>query len=96
MNTEEATKVVEEARRLSRVVEVDYVRHDGVRTIRLLEPFDVGPGVRSKTGENKFWGWCIEHDRVEQRTLSNIVSMRITDQEFDPKEHEKYFDPQSA
>lgn len=81
-----------EAIRKKLVVEVEYVREeDGAVTCRLMEPFDVGPGRRSRNGEPKFWGWCLTHDRIEQKTISNILSMRITDQQFDPRVRTQHF-----
>ena len=31
------------------------------------------------------------HDRIEQKTIGNIISMRITAQHFDPKVREQTF-----
>ena len=87
MHEEEVATIVREAIRQRKLVSVDYVRHDGTRAARLLEPFDVGPGKRAKSDEPKLWAWCKEHNRVEQRTIRNIVSIHITDIFFDPSEH---------
>jgi predicted DNA-binding transcriptional regulator YafY len=94
MRVEDAEAIVSTAIKQRKLVSVDYVKHDGTRSTRLLEPFDVGPGKRSITGEPKFWGWCRDHNRVEQRTIRNIVSMHVTDISFDPTEHWGQFFPE--
>lgn len=92
MRLGEVIKIITEAIQKKLVVEVDYIREeDGVRTCRMMEPFDVAAGQRSKTGEKKFWGWCLFHDRIEQKTIDNIISIRITEQHFDPKVREQTF-----
>lgn len=89
MELDELEKIVSEAVQKKLVVEVEYVRKDGKRTRMLVEPIDVAAGKRSKTGELKFWSWCLYHNRIEQRTIPNIISMRITGQHFDPKARAK-------
>ena len=92
MRLDEVEDIVTEAIENKLVVEVDYIRQeDGVRTCRLMEPFDVAVGSRSKTGEKKFWGWCLFHDRIEQKTISSIISISLTAQHFDPKVRESLF-----
>lgn len=85
-------EVVAKAIHTKRVIEVDYIREeDGARTCRMMEPFDVAAGKRSRNGEVKFWGWCLFHDRIEQKTIPNIISITVTDQNFDPKLREQHF-----
>lgn len=92
MKLSEVKRIVTKAIQNKLVVEVDYIREeDGARTCRMMEPFDVAAGKRSKKGEIKFWCWCLFHNRIEQKTISNIISIRITDQHFDPKVREKSF-----
>ena len=92
MKLDQVERVVTEAINSKLVIEVDYIREeDGVRTYRMMEPFDVAAGRRSKTGEVKFWGWCLFHNRIEQKTINNIISITITDQHFDPKVREDTF-----
>ncbi len=91
MKLDEVECVVTEAINSKLVIEVDYIREDGVRTCRMMEPFDVAAGIRSKTGELKFWGWCLFHNRIEQKTISNIIPINIKDQHFDPKIREDTF-----
>ena|SRR4030042_1392986 len=92
MKLSEVTSIFTEAIQGKLIVEVDYIREeDGVKTCRLMEPFDVTAGQRSKTGEKKFWGWCLYHDRIEQKTIENIISIKVTDQHFDPKIREQGF-----
>jgi hypothetical protein len=91
MQIADVEEMVAEAIRRRKLVAVEYVRKDGLRATRLLEPFEVGPGVRSTTGEPKLWGWCTEHNRIEQRTLPNILSIVITDYDFDPEVHRRLF-----
>jgi len=92
MKLSEVKRVVTEAIQNKLVVEVDYIREeDGARTCRMMEPFDVAVGRRSKKGEIKFWGWCLFHNRIEQKTISNIISISITDHHFDPKVREQTF-----
>ena len=55
MKLEEVVDIVTKAIHNKLVVEVDYIRgEDGARTCRMMEPFDVAAGRRSKTGEKKF------------------------------------------
>lgn len=96
MEQADVERVVQEAVKQRRMVEVDYVRSDGAKTSRMMEPFEVGPGMRSRTGEPKFWGWCADHSRIEQRTLSNIIAMRITDEPYDPEAHRGAMLPKNA
>ena len=92
MRLSDVETTVTEAIQSKLVVEVDYIREeDGARTCRMMEPFDVTAGRRSRNGEVKFWGWCQFHGRIEQKTILNIISIRLTDQSFDPKERERTF-----
>src|SRR5579863_1009951 len=92
MRLGEVESIIAEAIQGKYVVEVDYIREeDGVRTCRMMEPFDVAAGRRSINGEMKFWGWCQFHDRIEQKTIPNIITISITDQSFDPKMRERTF-----
>ena len=92
MKLGEVESIIAEAIQNKRVVEVDYIREeDGVRTCRMMEPFDVSAGRRSRTGEVKFWGWCLFHNRIEQKTIPNIITIRPTQQNFDPKLREQTF-----
>ena len=92
MKLGEVESIIAEAIQNKRVVEVDYIREeDGARTCRMMEPFDVAAGRRSKTGEVKFWGWCQFHNRIEQKTIPNIISIHPTEQNFDPKLREQTF-----
>jgi predicted DNA-binding transcriptional regulator YafY len=75
----EVQDIVREALHRGRVIAVDYVRADGVRTTRLMDPVAVDAGARSRTGELKLWAWCRDHDRLEQRTVGNIIAITITD-----------------
>jgi predicted DNA-binding transcriptional regulator YafY len=85
-------KIITEAIQKKIVVEVTYIRGaDGVRTCRMMEPFDVAIGRRYKTGGTKFWGWCRYHNRIEAKTPANIVSIKITGETFDPEIREKTF-----
>jgi predicted DNA-binding transcriptional regulator YafY len=88
----EVTIIITEAIQSKKVVEVDYIREeDGARTCRMMEPFDIAVGRRSKNGEIKFWGWCRFHNRIEQKTIPNIISIQITDQHFDPQVRQRTF-----
>lgn len=92
MRQSEVEAIVTEAIQSKRVVEVDYIREeDGARTCRMMEPFDGAPGRRSTSGEVKFWGWCQTHNSIEQKTIPNIISIRTTDQKFDPRVRERTF-----
>jgi predicted DNA-binding transcriptional regulator YafY len=91
MNIDAAKEIVDSAIRARKLVRVDYVRKDGQRTQRLMEPIDVGVGSRSVTGEIKFWGWCTDHDRIEQRTIANIVDIQITPYTYDPSVHRNVY-----
>jgi len=92
MKLSEVVNIVTEAIHKKLIVEVDYIREeDGARTCRLMEPFDVAVRRGSKTGERKFWGWCLYHDRIEQKTIENIISIKITKQHFDPEIRERTF-----
>lgn len=92
MRLGEVETIIAEAIQNKCVVEVDYIREeDGARTCRMMEPFDVKAWSRSKTGELKLWGWCQFHNRIEQKTIPNIISIRATDQNFDPKRREQTF-----
>ncbi len=92
MSTEEVERVVSQAIRRKLVLEVDYIRQeDGVRTSHRMEPFDVAAGRRSRSDELRFWGWCRFHNRIEQKIIPNIISIRVTDEHFDPKIREKTF-----
>ncbi len=89
MEFNEVEKIVTEAIQKKFVVEVEYVRKNGTKSHTMVEPFDISAGKRSKTGELKFWGWCLSHDRLEQRTIPNIVSIKLTDRHFDPQARSK-------
>ena len=92
MKLDEVVKVVTEAIQKKLVVEVTYIREeDGVRTCRMMEPFDVAVGKRHKIGRRMFWGWCREHDCIESKAPANIISIRMTDETFEPKIREKTF-----
>ena len=92
MRQSECESIVAEAICQKLRVEVEYIRGaDGVRTCRIMEPFDVAPGSRSRTNEFKFWGWCLHHNTIEGRTIANIISIRILDQHFDPSIRERSF-----
>lgn len=92
MKLDEVDRVIREAIQKIRVVEVTYIRgEDGVRTCRIMEPFDVAPGQRYKTGKTMFWGWCRYHNRLESKIPTNIISIEITDETFDPEIREKNF-----
>lgn len=92
MRQHDVESIVVEAIHSKHVVEVDYIREeDSARTCRLMEPFDVAAGRRSKNDELKFWGWCQFHNRIEQKTIPNIISVTITDQGFDPEMRERTF-----
>jgi predicted DNA-binding transcriptional regulator YafY len=87
-----AIKIVTEAIEKKLVIEMDYIKEeDGARTCRLMEPLDIAVGRRSKSTEKKFWGWCLYHDRIEQKTVCNIISIRLTEKHFDPKVREMTF-----
>ena len=88
----EVETIIAEAIQSKLIVEVDYIREeDGARTCRMMEPFDVAAGRRSRNGEIKFWGWCQSHNRIEQKTIPNIISIRTTENNFDPKMREQTF-----
>ncbi|HUW47082.1 MAG TPA: WYL domain-containing protein [Dehalococcoidia bacterium] len=92
MKLDEVVKRITEAIQKKRVVEVTYIRgEDGVRTCRMMEPFDVAIGRRHKTGRKMFWGWCREHNELESKIPANIISIEITDETFNPKIREKTF-----
>src|SRR3989442_1771469 len=92
MRHDEFEKVVTEAIRNKLIVEVEYFsQRDGVRTSRLMEPFDIAPARHSQNFEEKFWAWCLTHNRIEQKSIPNIISIRITDQHFDPLVREETF-----
>ena len=88
----ELEPIVTQAIQAKKVIEVDYIREeDSARTCRLMEPFDIAAGRRAKSPELRFWGWCLFHDRIEQKIIANIISVQITDQSFDPKVCERTF-----
>jgi len=92
MKLQEVIDIITGAINEKLVVEVDYIRGtDGIRTCRLMEPFDVAPMRRGRTGKIMFWGWCLYHNRIEQKHPQNIISIKITDQHFDPKIRERTF-----
>jgi len=92
MKLDEVVKMITEAIQKKRVVEVTYIRGvDGVRTCRMMEPFDVAIGQSYKSGKTMFWGWCRYHNRMESKTPANIISIEITDETFDPEIREKTF-----
>jgi len=92
MRLGEVETIIAEAIQNKRVIEVDYIREeDDARTCRMMEPFDVAAGRRSTTGELKLWGWCQFHNRIEQKTIPNIISIRPVDQSFDPQVRERTF-----
>lgn len=92
MKLDEVVKIITDAIQKKLVVEVTYIRGaDGVRTCRMMEPFDVAIGRRHKTGRKMFWGWCQYHNRLESKTPANIISIEITDETFDPEIREKTF-----
>jgi len=92
MRLAEVIKIITEAIQKKLVVEVTYIRgEDGVRTCRMMEPFDVAIGRRYKVAGTKFWGWCQYHNRMEAKTPANIISIKITDKAFDPKVRERTF-----
>jgi len=79
-------ELVQEAINDKRVIEVDYIRkEDGVSTCRLMEPYDVKPHAKSKTGKLMLWAWCLQHDRIEQKYPENITGLRIMGQSFVPR-----------
>ncbi len=85
-------RIIAEAIQNKVIVEVNYIREeDGAITCRMMEPFDVAAGRRSKNGEIKFWGWCLYHNRIEQKTIFNIISIYLTEKHFDPKIRERTF-----
>jgi len=88
----ECERIVTKAIREKLVIEVDYIKKDGTRSDhRLLEPFDIAVGKRTKIGELVLWGWCLGRENTVERKTPNILSIRITDQHFDPKEREREF-----
>ena len=92
MKIDEVVKIITEAIQRKLVVEVNYIRgEDGVRTCRMMEPFDVAIGQRHKTGRKMFWGWCQYHNRLESKTPANIISIKVTDGTFNPEIREKTF-----
>lgn len=91
MTLSEAERIVMKAIREKLIIEMDYVKKDGTRICRLMEPFDIKEDSRSKTREMVFWGWDLTRDRTEQRKIPSIISIRITDQHFDPKIRERTF-----
>ncbi len=92
MRFDEFEKIVTEAIQNKFIVEVEYIRQgDSVRTCRLMEPFDIASARNSQNFEEKFWGWCLTHNRMEQKSIPNIISIKITDQHFDPLIREETF-----
>jgi predicted DNA-binding transcriptional regulator YafY len=92
MRHDEFEKIITEAIHNKLIVEIVYFRQeDGTKTCRLMEPFDIAPARRSQNHEEKFWGWCLTHDRMEQKIIPNIVSVSITEQHFDPSIREEAF-----
>jgi predicted DNA-binding transcriptional regulator YafY len=91
MRQSDVEKIVAEAIQNKRVVEVVYHREDGKITKRLVEPFDVNAKRGSRNREKVFWGWCLFHNKIEQRKIPRIISMSLTDLQFDPKVREKTF-----
>jgi hypothetical protein len=92
MKLDDVKSICTEAIQKRLVVEVTYVREDdGVTTCRMMEPFDVAIGRNYTTPETKFWGWCQYHNRIEAKTPANIISISMTDKEFDPIAREKQF-----
>jgi len=92
MLSSEVETIVTPAIQNKLIVEVEYARdEDGATTCRMMEPFDVAPGRRSKKKEVKFWGWCLFHGRIEQKTPSRISLIRLTTQSFDPSLRERTF-----
>lgn len=86
MQIQDLDKIVKQAIDNKKILEVNYIRDvDGVATQRLMEPYDVSTGKFSTTGKLMFWGWCLEHDRIEQKFPDNITSITITSQNFVPR-----------
>lgn len=84
----ECKRIVTKAIREKLVIEVDYTKKNGSRSLKLMEPFDIKP---DKNGEMVFWGWDLERNSISQRKIPKINSISITDQHFDPKVREREF-----
>ncbi|VVB59624.1 WYL domain protein [uncultured archaeon] len=91
MEAGEIEKIIRDAIQNKLIVEIEYIRKDGTKATRMMEPFDIKPSGRSKEGPLMFWGWCLFHNRIEQRRLDSIVSLRVTGEHFDPKIRERTF-----
>ncbi len=91
MTLSECERIVTKAIRGKLVIEVDYTKKDGSRSRKLLEPFDIKSRSRSKSDELVLWGWCLVRERMVERLIPNILSIKITDQHFDPKVREREF-----
>ncbi len=89
MEPAEAEKIITDAIRQKYIIEVEYTRKDGTKASRMMEPFDIKLSGRSNV--LMFWGWCLFHNRIEQRRLDSIASLRATDEHFDPKIRERTF-----
>lgn len=86
MNIQDLDVIVKKTIDTRQVLEVTYVRKDdGHTTCRLMEPYDVNAGKRSIIGKLMFWGWCLTHDRIEQKLPENIISIKIIDKIFTPR-----------
>lgn len=57
--------------------------HDGSITTHQVIPYSVEPGKRSKSGKPMFWGFCLDHQRIEQREPENVLSIEPVDQPTD-------------
>jgi hypothetical protein len=43
-----------------------------------VRPYSLEPGARSKTGKNMLWGFCLDHQRIEQRIPELVISITST------------------
>lgn len=92
MTLSECEKIATKAIQEKLIIEVDYIKQDGTRSDhRLLEPFDIAEGKRTKTRELVLWGWCLARNNTVERKIPNILRIRITDKHFDPKARERTF-----
>lgn len=82
MSPGEILTIIQPAIDAQQCLSVTYMHKDGGITTHLLVPYSVEPGARSKSGKPMFWGFCLDHQRIEQRIPENVISIEPTQGDF--------------
>jgi hypothetical protein len=54
-------------------------KHDGTISTHQVIPYAIEPGARSKSGKPMLWGFCLDHQRLEQRDPENVLGIEPVD-----------------